>query len=549
MCALRVGGISMKCHTPAIYSLLAIGCLVTDCRKGSTSDPDSASDTSPSPAASGEPSTPPEAGTLVVGLTESALTSMPTIKTAGEANPIVSVGTLVIDSDTALTANSQGLSLDSGPYVNTPVAGSPVNTTMVQKLFEFECWWGPARANHYNRCPSGIKQELTQNPGSTQMGQAKYNYDLGSIIGNIAGAEEHIAGVYNAFQDPAERTSASTVPAACKSVPCSSICHTTFTSLISNSCVKSDHTLANTSVCTPLGSTFTDNDCESKCEACFSSWSETNQQDVGTPFSDPIAHLASTTGYENAPASGGDPSKFIIPVTGLYDAYEMETDNVNNARISIFHQHGAQDGHYAYVTFRKNAHLNGITMNDIFQVFVEMQSDLKTMHVMGFQVTNIGLEATRNILLINFEKNTFLLKFANLSISNTGEAYTDPETYLVAAGTGGLDFATGLWREGAYFVKAKDRHFDLVWSACVDNKTQTVKSLDIATATECASVKNLFQDNGIFNPADFLDLTETEKTDLAGFLAFFSDSQPLTKGLLPQSLDDVKHLPDMAAPQ
>ncbi len=174
-------------------------------------------------------------------------------------------------------------------------------------------------------------------------------------------------------------------------------------------------------------------------------------------------------------------------------------------------------------------------MNDIFQPFIVLSSDKKSARILAFSSVNVSTGSNRAFLIVNFENNRFMIK--------TGTGGGSP-SYSIMAGKGGFDFSTGLWREGFYYARVKSSQSEDEWAACVDSKTQTVKGLTTADSTDCALIKGFFESSPSFVAADFLELNDSERIDLAGYLAFFQDPNPLPATAIPQQMEDVKHIPD-----
>jgi hypothetical protein len=78
----------------------------------------------------------------------------------------------------------------------------------------------------------------------------------------------------------------------------------------------------------------------------------------------------------------------------------------------------------------------------------------------------------------------------------------------------------------------------------VDNKTQTVLSLDTSHERCQGDLETFFANSGSLASGDYLDLTAQEKSDLSAYLAFFADDDPLPASAVPSNIADVSKLPD-----
>jgi hypothetical protein len=357
------------------------------------------------------------------------------------------------------------------------------------------------------------------------MQKVKYEYSNSALIGMIAHAQTYLSR-YPEF---------STESASCTATACTAVCKPLFSQLYDGQCFGASGQINSSAVCYPLGTSWTAN-----CAACQPCgmvwWASAGSSGEGTVVPNAAPTFVSTTGVGAVAATDGVADKYVVPVTGLYDRVGT---NSSEHKYDLWRSNAAADGRYAALSVRKGYDASSTIMSDIFQTLVSRDMTTKTARTMAFNQVQIsyssdssGSLASRAILLVSFVNKKFVIK----SREGTG--------YLIVAGSGGFDFSTGLWLEGAYMARVLGTgDGDSEQTVCVDSKTQLVKGIG-TDATECQAIAGFFTDSASFDMGDYLGLNAQEKTDMAGYLAFFANDTALTAEQTPMSSDDQKHFAD-----
>lgn len=239
-----------------------------------------------------------------------------------------------------------------------------------------------------------------------------------------------------------------------------------------------------------------------------------------------------TIDYKGEAVTQGEPGKYLIEIPGIYNAY-VEDSGSNSGYKYLAYWPDTLDGRLSAVFFPNKQQKN----TSFAQSHLTFEDDNETPRIYAINQVmpypdNAG-EGFRMILIVNYKTDRFL--FVSASTNSMGRYDA------LVAGQGGFDAETSTWKQGYYFART---FFDSSsnWQGCVDSKTQTVVSLDV-NASQCASVKGLFDSATAFDPAEFLQLNAQEKTDLVNFLAFF-DGQLIEAEQIPNEADVGRHIPD-----
>ena len=247
-----------------------------------------------------------------------------------------------------------------------------------------------------------------------------------------------------------------------------------------------------------------------------------------------------TKDYDGSAITRTEAKGYVIDIPNLYDSIYQATDGDEGMHY-IFNSRAKEDGRYSSIPWAKflESHDSYNQRNTGGgQSYLTMKEDGKTPHIYAINqvmsYSNSTNEGFRMILMINYETNHFLFKSG--STNSIGRYAT------VVAGKGGFDASTASWLDGAYYAQ------DLLdgsigWEACVDNKTQNVLGTAV-TQTQCQFVKAMFTEAETFDPAQFLQLTAGEKTDLVNFLAFFNDNSEIPASEIPGGGEDAASFPD-----
>lgn len=238
----------------------------------------------------------------------------------------------------------------------------------------------------------------------------------------------------------------------------------------------------------------------------------------------------STSGLLNTPATDGDPTKYIIGMTGLYDAIRPGdyADNVQST---------SSDGTlFAFVHARKHELVGSNDfVNRISQGYVTMATPTSSRIIalnaaLAVKAASRGPGANghRNIAIMNTTTHRFILKQRNYQ-TDMGD--------LVLYGSGGRAPDTGVPYAGYFYAKAR-QNAGGIWEACVDNETMLV-----VNASNCASLHDMFAEDHTAL-VSWLGLTESESTHLANFLDVFSSAAMLPDSAMPTPDDDWKNWPD-----
>lgn len=226
--------------------------------------------------------------------------------------------------------------------------------------------------------------------------------------------------------------------------------------------------------------------------------------------------------FESA-TEGGDPDRFIVDYYPLLECRETQT----YAGSTAYQAYSVDPGYQATLTTRYKAPSGfpGIDFTDVFQVYLTVDADAKSTFL-AFNWVGISSLSARAIVLANLVTHRFAVRY---------QVSGDPfQQVLVAIGTGGVDRATGQPRPGTYHARFTDNQGDEA-TACVDNVGQRLQSDD----APCTGAGIPVSWDAPAPVADFLGMTEAERTRLASFLAFFATPDPLSDLQVPQGPGDA----------
>lgn len=248
--------------------------------------------------------------------------------------------------------------------------------------------------------------------------------------------------------------------------------------------------------------------------------------------------FVSTRDLEGNTIPERDADAWVVAIPGAVQKAVRATYATNaSVGLTVFNADPVKDGFAAVVRVRKQPHSTS-KINDLAQTYLGLTANA-TPRVLAYNqvLFNDSMgncsACNRAILLINFANNRFLLK------------QSGGPSAKVVMGQGGFDFESYSWKEGAYFAKSRwQGPLTSEWGACVDNKRQVVLGVEAATSACGEDVQMFFDGQGDFDAGEFLDLDDTERIRLAGFLAFFSTPDYLTSMQVPSLMEGVSDLPD-----
>lgn len=213
--------------------------------------------------------------------------------------------------------------------------------------------------------------------------------------------------------------------------------------------------------------------------------------------------------------------QFIFVSNTSYALYSKATDNLIFAGLTSRKQEQSTES-YAGV------------MSDIFQSYVRRDSAgnpaILGSNLASFDEKGEDDSAGRSLLITNISANKFIVKYI------TGTNY---EKNLVAIGQGGYNPTTSSWVDGYYMVKVKSET-NSAETACVQNGLTAT----IVDDSNCSGVSDYFSDAGwtIAQVYEYLEASETDQTNLAGFNSFFDDDDFMASTDMPQNGSD--YFPD-----
>jgi hypothetical protein len=241
----------------------------------------------------------------------------------------------------------------------------------------------------------------------------------------------------------------------------------------------------------------------------------------------------STTGFKGAATTDGDPTKYIINVTGLYDAIRPDYRGMDSV------QSTSKDGKiFAFVSARKNEHVeSGDTVNRISQGYVSMLTS-ESSKIVALNAATGSSEGSnpgghRNIAVMNTVNHHFVVKQIN---------YVAPMGDFFIYGTGGRDPSTGAPYPGFFYAKVhvlKPNN----WEGCVNNETMMV-----VDASNCADLHAMFTEDHTALAA-WMDLSAAEVEHLSAFLDIFATTDLLPDSAMPTPDEDWKNWPDTIVPK
>ena len=233
-----------------------------------------------------------------------------------------------------------------------------------------------------------------------------------------------------------------------------------------------------------------------------------------------------------AHTSGGDPDKYILDYNSLLGCVEQDTYSTEGTSYRAYSFDGTADekDYQATLTSRYRVPYAGDAtpgQTDVFQVYVSLDETTPTFLAFNFAGSNTM--TSRAVLLVNLVTHKFAAKyFSPNEYQNTA---------VTAIGVGGIDRVTGIPNAGYFFTRFLDNN-GAEDSACVDNSDGSIQS-DNSNCT-AGSVPTSW--TASTDVQTYLDMTATEVTNLASFLAKFESEALLTAADSPADATDDPEL-------
>jgi len=245
------------------------------------------------------------------------------------------------------------------------------------------------------------------------------------------------------------------------------------------------------------------------------------------------AHSPSFTGGTSAS------DKFVIDYFSALYCVKANSYDGNTSYSAFGYVSDDTSPAIANLTTRYRHPYDGVSdpgQTDIFQVYVSLDpadatTQSPTSKFLAFNFAGVSSMYSRAIILSNLSTHKFAVRYTtgNLTLGNH---------HIIALGVGGVDKTTGTPVNGSYMIKIINTDGDnssnlTSASYCVNNSAGTY---DDANYTACTTTAAIPWDSiSASNVATYLEMSTTEQTNLAGFLAYFNDTDLLSVDDFPRS--------------
>lgn len=240
-----------------------------------------------------------------------------------------------------------------------------------------------------------------------------------------------------------------------------------------------------------------------------------------------------TRSYDGNPVSGGAGDKYVVRFPAGYDRYAGSS---GDGRHYFWNDSLARAKQKRFLAMMWYKMINSTQNGGGPQTYLSMDSAGTTPRVFALNqvmsYTSSSREGFRMVLLMNFETNRFVYKGGAWGTLGNYDAGV-----MTLAGSGGFDFSSRSWKDGAYFAR-----FSNGTEYCIDSKRQAVIATEMSQ--ECNVVSGYFSNSTDFIVSEFLGLNETETEDLMPLLEILKTSATLTSDQTPQGTDDAKNIFD-----
>ncbi|MBF0106396.1 MAG: hypothetical protein HQM16_13855 [Deltaproteobacteria bacterium] len=182
-------------------------------------------------------------------------------------------------------------------------------------------------------------------------------------------------------------------------------------------------------------------------------------------------------------------------------------------------------------------------MSDIFQSYIRRDSNGEPV-ILGFNLASFDDKDTndsagRAVLITNFSTHKFIVKYI-------GGVSADTYYNVVAMGKAGYDSTNKNWVSGYYMAKLSYGTTEAE-TVCIENGDTP----SIVEDSYCADVAAYFGDNGMTTTEvyTYLEASETDQQNLAGFNTFFDDNEFLDSSATTLPANNTDYFPDSIAAQ
>ncbi|MBF0351171.1 MAG: hypothetical protein HQM11_09060 [SAR324 cluster bacterium] len=231
-------------------------------------------------------------------------------------------------------------------------------------------------------------------------------------------------------------------------------------------------------------------------------------------------------------------TRFLIDFGSLFDCAGSETSD-NNTTYFLYSK--AKDNQtFASLVTRKEQYAEsfGATFSDINQSYLKNGDAV----ILAFNLADNwdygrpdNASNRRTVVITNVTTHKFIVKRIS-TVENT--ISNDQGNHLVALGKAGYDSQNNTWIEGFYMVKADYQGTNQA-TVCVQNGLNPA----IVSDDNCAEISGFFVDGWtIAQVYSWLEIPETDRTNISGFNAFFENSAFLNNDHIPLNTSD--YFPD-----
>ncbi len=229
---------------------------------------------------------------------------------------------------------------------------------------------------------------------------------------------------------------------------------------------------------------------------------------------------------------------FDIPMPGFFRGYMASTYESGDKDYTLFNPH--KNNAFGVTNFRYKHNMGNALSSDIYAGYVRVSAEDKSSAViLAYNNASYNTLSQRYVLISNVTNGRFVLKFGTRNITSGNS------TKLVVMGTGGFNLTTKQYNLGYYMVKG----FSTVNSVsggnqyCVKNGDKFELANRASCLAENATMVNYIEsettdfwtDGKI---AEFLGLSEDDKTNLAKYGEVLKNSAQLPENYLPTSHDE-----------
>lgn len=226
-----------------------------------------------------------------------------------------------------------------------------------------------------------------------------------------------------------------------------------------------------------------------------------------------------------ANTGAGTPGKFVSDYYSLLNCYKTNTDSNGG----ITHSAYSADSDGSFIA-NLTARYNYMSQTDIFQVYTSLD-DNKAPQFLAFNFAAATPLSSRVVLLVNLVDHKFAVKMS------TGTGYRN----IVAIGVGGVN-TTGVPNAGYYYVRTKNAAAEIGDAKlCVNNADNTYDNTGALTNCEIKdSTANWTSATAV---ANYLGMTDNDKTRAAAMLSYFADDSFLVAQDVPTANDADTNFP------